>query len=280
MIATVIHWGTSPEITKLFGVFPLTYYGLLFTGGIALAYFMMAWIYRREGIGDEQFDRLSIYVVLGTIIGARLGHFLFYQPEYLWKAPLEVVLPIAKVDGGVYQFDGYRGLASHGGIIGIIIAVILYCRKTKLSFLWVADRLAVVAPVTCVFIRVGNFMNSEIIGKPTGGDYGVVFRLVDAIPRHPAQLYEAIAYLLVFSMMIMLYRRNVKPDGFIFGIFLILLFSARFGIEFFKEEQVAFERGMTLNMGQWLSIPFILIGSALAAHRRKSAVNNEYGHAY
>ncbi|MGK6352160.1 prolipoprotein diacylglyceryl transferase [Parapedobacter sp. DT-150] len=270
MTAAVIHWSTSPEITKLFGVFPLTYYGLLFAGGIGLAYYVMSRIYRREHIANEHFERLTVYVVLGTLIGARLGHFLFYQPEYFWKAPLEILLPIDEVNGS-YRFVGYRGLASHGGAIGILIAVILYCRKTKLDFLWVADRLAVVAPLTGAFIRMGNFMNSEIIGKPTGTDYGVVFQLVDSVPRHPAQLYEAAAYLLIFTIMIALYRTSKKADGFIFGIFLILLFSARFSIEFFKEEQVAFEQGMALNMGQWLSIPLVLTGLALALLKKQQA---------
>ncbi|WP_090603731.1 prolipoprotein diacylglyceryl transferase [Parapedobacter koreensis] len=266
MIASIIYWHMSPEITKLFGVFPLTYYGLLFAGGIGLAYYVMARIYKQEDIPNEHFERLTLYVLLGTVIGARLGHFLFYQPSYFWTNPIEVFLPIEKINGS-YAFVGYRGLASHGGTIGIIIAVLLYCRKTNQHFLWVADRLAIVGPVTGAFIRIGNFMNSEMIGKPTGGDYGIVFQLVDTVPRHPGQLYEACAYLLIFVTMLILYRRNTKPDGFIFGIFLILLFSARFGLEFFKEDQVAFEHGMAFNMGQWLSVPFVLAGLALAFYK-------------
>lgn len=267
MTAAIIHWNVNPELTKLLGIFPLTYYGMLFVTGIALAYYVMFRIYKRENIPSDYFDRLPIYVVLGTIIGARLGHFLFYQPAYLWQAPLEVLLPIEKINGS-YHFSGYRGLASHGGTLGIIVAVILYCRKTKLGFLWVVDRLAIVAPLTGAFIRMGNFMNSEIIGKPTNSGYGVVFQLVDDIPRHPAQLYEAAAYLIIFGIMLYCYQKNTKPDGFIFGIFLIMLFSARFCIEFFKEEQVAFEQGMRLNMGQWLSIPFVLGGLALAVYKK------------
>ena len=269
MIATLVHWNPSPEIFRIFGVFPIRYYGLLFAIGIGGAYYVMSRIYRKEGIASEYFEQLAIYLVLGTFIGARLGHFLFYQPEYFWKAPLEIILPIAKINGS-YQFVGFMGLASHGGALGILTAIILYCRKTKLRFLWVADRLAIVAPITCAFIRLGNFMNSEIIGKPTGGDYGVVFQQLDNIPRHPTQLYEAGSYLLIFAVMMALYRINKRPTGFIFGAFLILMFAARFGIEFFKEEQVAFEQGMTLNMGQWLSIPFILVGAVLMLYKRKS----------
>lgn len=268
MTPAIIYWNTNPEITRLFGVFPLTYYGLLFAGGIMLAYYSMARIYKREGIAGEHFERLSLYILLGVFIGARLGHFLFYQPDYLWKAPLEVILPISNVNGS-YRFDGYRGLASHGGAIGIFTAIAIYCHKTKFSLLWVADRLAIVAPLPCAFIRVGNFMNSEMIGKPTGGDYGIIFQVLDNVPRHPGQLYEAIAYLSIFVVMIILYRRNAKTDGFIFGIFLILLFSARFCIEFFKEEQVAFEQGMSLNMGQWLSIPFVIIGLSLVLYKSR-----------
>lgn len=268
MITAFIHWNVSPEITKLFGVFPVRYYGLLFAIGIAAAYYVMARIYRKENIPSEHFERLAIYVVLGTFIGARLGHFIFYQPEYFWKAPLEIFLPIAKIEGS-YRFVGFGGLASHGGALGILVAVILYCRKTKLDFLWVVDRLAIVAPLTCAFIRIGNFMNSEIIGKPTEGNYGIVFQQVDNLPRHPTQLYEAAAYLLIFTTMVLLYRKHNRPNGFIFGIFLILLFSARFCIEFFKEGQVAFEQGMALNMGQWLSIPFIVVGIAFMLYKNK-----------
>jgi len=268
MIAALIHWNISPEITKLFGVFPVRYYGLLFAMGIAAAYYVMARIYKKEGIPPEQFERLAIYTILGTFIGARLGHFIFYQPEYFWKAPIEIFLPIAKIDGA-YRFVGFGGLASHGGTLGILIAIILYCRKTKLGFLWVVDRLAIVAPLTSAFIRIGNFMNSEIIGKPTGEGYGIIFQRVDNLPRHPAQLYEAVSYLVIFCVMLFLYKKNNRPSGFMFGIFLILLFSARFCIEFFKEDQVAFEQGMALNMGQWLSIPFILAGIALALYKNK-----------
>ena len=268
MIATLIHWNASPEIAKLFGVFPIRYYGLLFALGIAAAYYVMSRVYKKENIPDEYLERLALYIVLGTFIGARLGHFLFYQPEYFWKAPLEIILPIAKIDGS-YQFVGFGGLASHGGAIGILIAIILYCRKTKLNFLWVADRLAIVFPLTSAFIRMGNFMNSEIIGKPTGGDYGIVFQQVDNLPRHPTQLYEAFSYLLIFVVMSFLYRTSHRSKGFMFGIFLILSFSARFVIEFVKEEQVAFEQGMTLNMGQWLSIPFILVGITLILYKNK-----------
>lgn len=268
MIATLIHWNLSPEITRLFGVFPIRYYGLLFAIGIAAAYYVVARIYQKENIPVEKLERLALYIVLGTFIGARLGHFLFYQPAYFWKAPIEIVLPIAKIDGA-YRFVGYGGLASHGGALGILIAIILYCRKTKLSFLWVADRLAVVFPLTSAFIRMGNFMNSEIVGKPTGGDYGVIFQQLDNLPRHPTQLYEAASYLVIFAVMIFLYRSNRRSNGFMFGVFLLLSFSARFCIEFFKEEQVAFEQGMTLNMGQWLSIPFILVGIALIRYKNK-----------
>ena len=268
MIAIIIHWNSNPEITTIGGVFPLTYYGMLFATGIVLASYVVHRIYNKEGIPTEHFDRLALYSIIGIVLGARLGHFLFYQPEYFWKSPLEVFLPIEKINGS-YAFVGFRGLASHGAAVGILIAILLYCRKTKLGFLWVLDRLAIAAPLTCAFIRIGNFMNSEMIGKPTGSDYGVVFQLIDPLPRHPAQLYEAAAYLSIFVSLLLLYRKSKRTDGFIFGIFLILLFSARFCIEFFTEEQVAFEQGMALNMGQWLSIPFIIAGLCLVRYKNK-----------
>lgn len=254
-----IVWDANPIIFNLFGTFPVGYYGLLFALGFFVAYYVMNWVFKREDIPGEYLDQLTIYLILGTVIGARLGHFLFYQPEYFWKAPLEIILPIAKVNGS-YEFVGFRGLASHGAAIGVLIALILFVRRTKVNFLWLLDRIAIVIPIPCGFIRLGNFMNSEIIGRPTGSDYGVIFTLVDDVARHPAQLYEAFAYFAGFLILLFVYAKYNKPAGFNFGLLLIILFSARFFIEFFKEAQVAFEENMTLNMGQWLSLPFVAIG--------------------
>ena len=185
------------------------------------------------------------------------------------------ILPIQKI-GGVYKFVGYQGLASHGGSIGVLIALVLYCRKYHVKFLWLLDKMAVGVPVTGAFIRFGNFMNSEIYGKATNGNWGVVFQRDDMIPRHPNQLYEAFAYLVIFGILFKMYKseRIRNANGLIFGTFLTLLFLARFIIEFFKENQESFENNMLFNMGQLLSIPFIIIGIVLIV--LKSRQKNDY----
>lgn len=260
----VIYWDVDSVIFWITDTFPLKYYGLLFAFGILLGYQVVKKIYIRENQDVEKLDKLFIYIVIGTIVGARLGHCLFYEPSYYFKHPMEIFLPIKQV-GNTYKFIGFQGLASHGGAIGVITAIGLYCKKYKVNFLWILDRIAIAVPLTGAFIRFGNFMNSEIYGKPTNGDWGVVFVKDDLIPRHPTQLYEAFSYLFIFICLIFLYRKvgSNKANGFLFGVFLVLLFLTRFIIEFFKVNQVAFEAGMALNMGQILSIPFVLIGLVL-----------------
>lgn len=276
----IIYWDVDSVIFWITDSFPLKYYGLLFVTGLMVGYLIVKNIYKRENIPVEQLDRLLTYIVLGTIIGARLGHCLFYEPEYFLNHPLEIFLPIQKIDGS-YQFVGYQGLASHGGGIAVLIAILIYSKKYKVKLLWILDRVAIGTPVTGAFIRLGNFMNSEIYGKPTNGNWGVVFVNDDLIPRHPTQLYEAFSYLLIFIFLYVIYKSKKikKYNGDIFGIFLILLFLARFLIEFFKENQVAFENQMTLNMGQILSIPFILIGMLIIIwNRRKFNTNKSNQH--
>ena len=269
MIASV-NWNINPEIIKLFGVFSIRYYGLLFFTGLFLGYLIVKKIYIKENVSIEMLEKLAFFVFIGTVAGARLGHCLFYEPELFLKNPLDVILPFNWNMGGHFEFTGYQGLASHGGAIGVLTAIILYCRKYHLDFLWVVDRVAIAAPVTGAFIRFGNFMNSEIIGEPTNTNYGVVFQRVDLLPRHPAQLYEAFAYLMIFLVLLWIYtkQKGKRKEGYIFGLFLVLLFGARFLIEFFKINQVDFENGMIINMGQILSIPFVLIGLTLMIWRR------------
>ena len=265
------YWDIDPVLFWITDTFPLKYYGLLFVTGLMLGYFIVRNIYKKEHIPIEELDSLLSYIVLGTIIGARLGHCLFYQPEYFFSHPLEMFLPIQKIEGS-YQFVGYQGLASHGGALGVFIAIMLYCRKYKVKLLRILDKVALGTPVTGAFIRFGNFMNSEIYGKPTNGNWGVIFVRDDMIPRHPTQLYEALAYLSIFGILYLLYPKMKHRNGQIFGLFLILLFLSRFFIEFFKENQVAFENEMNLNMGQWLSIPFIFFGIVIIffLNKRKS----------
>lgn len=273
MTLNYIHWNIDPVIFNIGGL-GIRYYSLLFVSGLILGYLILKEIYRLENISIEQLDKLALYVFLGTIIGARLGHCLFYEPGYYLKHQLEIILPFQGTIGKNFKFTGYQGLASHGGAIGIFLAVFLYVRKYKQSLLWVLDRLAIVVALSGCCIRLGNFMNSEIIGSPSTVPWAIIFDRVDNIPRHPAQLYEASSYLLIFGSLIILYFRKIKilKPGFLFGIFLITLFSVRFLLEFLKENQEGFENGMHLNMGQILSIPFILIGLVLV-FRRKSNPN-------
>ena len=259
-----INWNPNPELFNLAGI-SIRYYGLLWAIGIALAYMVVHYQYRDKKIDEKKFDPLFFYCFFGILIGARLGHCLFYDPQnYLtsFKGFWEMILPIRFLPDGGWKFTGYEGLASHGGTLGMIISLWLYCRKTKMNYLDVVDMIAVATPITACFIRLANLMNSEIIGKATGSDWGFVFARVDMVPRHPAQLYEAIAYFILFLVMIFLYKNYNKKlhRGFFFGLCLAAIFTFRFFVEFLKENQVDFEDQMTFNMGQWLSIPFMIIG--------------------
>lgn len=269
----VVYWNVDPVIFWITNSFPLKYYGALFACGLLLGFYIVRNIYKKENLSLDNLDTLLIYVIVGTVLGARLGHCIFYEPGYFLQHPVEILLPIQKINGA-YEFVGYQGLASHGGSIGVLTAMILYCRKYKVKFFSLLDKMSVAVPVTGAFIRFGNFMNSEIYGKPTNGSWGVVFERDDLIPRHPTQLYEAFAYLLIFGILFYMYKSETirKAHGLIFGSFLTLLFFARFIIEFFKENQEAFENNMLINMGQILSIPFIIIGLILIIWKSKKEV--------
>ena len=264
-----INWNPNPELFNLFGSLPIRYYGLLWVVGIALAYVIVPRQYRDRKIDEKTFEPLFFYCFFGILIGARLGHCLFYQPDYYLNHFWEMILPVKFLPDGGWKWTGYEGLASHGGTLGLIIALWMYCRKTKMHYMDVLDMIAVATPITACFIRLANLMNSEIIGQPTDVPWAFVFERVDMLPRHPAQLYEAIAYFIFFLGMVYLYKRGQQKRekaslpyhrGFFFGLCLTEIFVFRFFIEFLKEDQVDFERTMALNMGQWLSIPFILIG--------------------
>jgi phosphatidylglycerol:prolipoprotein diacylglycerol transferase len=261
MILNYIRWNPDPEIINIFGI-SIRYYGLLFVSGLILCIYILGWIYKRENISSENLEKLTIYGMIGIIAGARLGHCLFYEPSYYLSHPLEMILPITFPPGGGIKFTGYQGLASHGGVLGLIIALYYYSRKTKHSMIDTIDLIAVVSGLSFGFIRLGNFMNSEIIGMPTPKTWGVIFERVDNLPRHPAQLYEAISYFIIFAFMMILYkkRRDKLKNGFFFGLGSVLFFTTRFVIEFVKEDQVGFEEGMTFNMGQLLSLPYIAVG--------------------
>lgn len=261
MIINFIHWNPDPEIINIFGI-SIRYYGLLFVSGLLLCVYILGWIYKRENIPSDHLTKLTIYGMIGIIAGARLGHCLFYEPSYYLSHPLEMILPVTFQPGGGIQFTGYQGLASHGGVLGLLIAIYFYSRKTKHSMIDTIDLIAVVSGLSFGFIRLGNFMNSEIIGMPTTKPWGVIFERVDDLPRHPAQLYEAISYFVIFAFLMILYtrKRTRLKNGFFFGLGSVLFFSARFVIEFVKEDQVGFEKGLTFNMGQLLSLPYIAVG--------------------
>jgi len=258
----VINWDVSPDIFSI-GPITIRWYGLLFAMSFIVGYQIMIIIFKRENKSEHDLNDLVWYMILGTVLGARLGHCLFYNPDYYLSHPLEI-LQIWK-----------GGLASHGAGIGIITALILYTRKKKeISFLWIMDRVVITVALSGFFIRMGNLFNSEIIGKPTNGNCGFVFVSVDNIPRHPAQLYEAIAYLLIFIFLLSFYFR-VKgkfKNGLLFGLFLVSVFGFRFFVEFFKENQSLFEQNLFLNMGQLLSIPFVIIGIYFLFRKDKKVI--------
>jgi phosphatidylglycerol---prolipoprotein diacylglyceryl transferase len=262
-----IQWDPSITLVDL-GFFQLRWYSLLFATGFILSYMILSRYFQKENVSIEKLDKLTVYIVLATIIGARLGHVIFYDWDYYSNHLLEIFLPFRFEPS--FRFVGFQGLASHGGSIAILIAVWLYRRNQHLKELWTLDKLALVVPLAGMFIRLGNLMNSEIIGKPAEVPWAFVFEQVDNVPRHPGQLYEAIAYLLIFGITNLVYHNLKKQNGFVFGLFLVLLFSARFIIEFFKTHQSDFEIGMTLNMGQILSIPFIIFGLVLMFIKNKN----------
>lgn len=255
-------WNPDQVLLDL-GFFQLRYYSLMFVIAFSLGWFIMKKIYKNENQSEEALDSLFIYTVLATLIGARLGHFLFYEPSVFITDPLSIILPVEF--SPEFKFTGFRGLASHGAAIAIIIAMYYYSKKVlHKPLLWILDRIVIPVAIGGVFVRFGNFFNSEIIGKPTNSDYGVVFaQLGESFPRHPAQLYEAAGYIIVFIVLWYFYWKTDKSNksGYIFGLFLILLWTVRFIAEFYKKSQGGFESELgLLSTGQWLSIPFILVG--------------------
>ena len=256
MALLFVTWNLNPEIFNI-GGFGIRWYGLLFACGYFLGYLILQKMFKWENIPAKLIDNLALYLFIGTVVGARLGHCLFYEPGYYLSNPLEIL----NIPQG--------GLASHGAAIGIILALWWFSRKEKRPFSWIIDRTVIVAALAGGLIRIGNLINSEIIGVPTTVPWAFVFKQVDNIPRHPTQIYEALACFFVFALLFWMYRRKnagAKPYH-LTGFFMILIFSFRFFIEYFKEVQVSFERTLPLDMGQWLSIPFIIAGIVLLANR-------------
>jgi prolipoprotein diacylglyceryl transferase len=246
-----IIWDVNSDIFVIpFVNHPVRWYGVSWALSFLLGQQIMYYIYKKEGHSTDEVDALTIYIVIAAIIGARLGHVLFYDAIHYLKEPITI---FAIWEGG---------LASHGGAIGVLIAVYIFARKTKANYLWIVDRLVIVSALAGSLIRLGNLMNSEMVGLPTTLPWGFIFTQVDGIPRHPAQLYEAIYCLLLFIVLFVAWnsKRDTIKTGFLTGWFLIVLFTLRFVDEFFKINQAEFENDLTLNMGQILSIPFVIAG--------------------
>ena len=274
-IPAYILW--NPDIVAFsLGPIEVRWYSLLWCIGLFAVYQLMHYLFKEQKLGEDKFEPMFVYCFLGILIGARLGHCLFYEPEYFLSHPVEMFLPIRKFADGEWHFTGYEGLASHGGTLGLMLAIVLYSRSVKLNLMHVLDNVAIVTPICACAIRLGNLMNSEIIGRPTDVPWAFIFERVDMQPRHPGQLYEALCYALFFFIGWAIYRRSlgirgvngeVKPlfdirvgSGFYFGLCIFLIFLSRIFIEFTKENQVDFESSMTFNMGQLLSVPFVLLG--------------------
>lgn len=246
----IVYWNMDPNIFQI-GFITIRWYGLLFASSFIFGSIIGTWVFKRENKSVEQLDRLVLYLAIGTIVGARLGHVLFYDPASYFSNPLEIL----KIWRG--------GLASHGAGIGLLLATWIYSKKTaEMSFFWVFDRATIVIALSGSLIRIGNLINSEIIGKPTGTNWGFVFQRIDLNPRHPAQLYESLAYFLIFILLLTLYLKTGKKPwpGLLTGVAFITGFGARIGIELFKENQSGFEAGWAFNMGQLLSLPMVLAG--------------------
>ena len=272
-----IYWKPD-EIAFHLGSFGVRWYSMCWLVGLVLGFFLMQWLYNRHHYSDEKFEPLFLYVFISVLIGGRLGHCIPYESGYFlssWDHVVEMLLPIRHMANGAWKFVGYQGLASHGGVIGMLIGLWLYIRKYKMPAWVVLDFMGICSGITATFIRLGNLMNSEIIGKVTDVPWAFIFANVDQAPRHPGQLYESLFYLLVFFVILAIYKRHSDKvgTGFFFGLCLTLIFTFRFFVEFLKEEQESWEASLPLNMGQMLSIPLIALGllALITSFKRKKA---------
>ena len=263
MILLKLHWEPSTTLFKL-GSFGIHYYSLMFVIAFSLGYNIMKKMYLKEKVAIDTLESMLFYIVISTLLGARLGHVFFYDWAYYQNNLIEVLLPISSNADGGYSFVGFRGLASHGAALGILLGIIIYQRFNAYKPLaWILDRLIIPTTLGAGFVRIGNFFNSEIVGNYTGNNFGVVFaNRGEMLPRHPAQLYEAFAYFILFFLLRYLYRKGLnRQDGFLVGVFMSVLFSIRFLVEFVKESQGGFETFLpALSTGQWLSVPLIIAG--------------------
>lgn len=266
-LLSYINWDISPNISLFDGGFlQVRWYGLLFALSFVLGYQIMQYIFVKEKKNLKDLESLTLTMILGTVLGARLGHCLFYSPEYYLNNPIEIL----KIWEG--------GLASHGAMIGIPFALWIFVKRHKnYNYLWLIDRIVIVVALSGFFIRLGNFFNSEIIGRPTDLPWAVIFHRIDELPRHPSQIYESLSYLIIFIILAYRYVTNSHKieNGKNLGLFLVLIFGVRFLWEFTKENQVSFEQALPLNMGQLLSIPAVLLGLYLLFVYKPKDLNNK-----
>ena len=242
-------WEPDPILFHV-GPLSLHWYGLMFISGLLLGYALLRWIYRREGKDPERVETLFVYATVGILAGARLVHCLVYEPDRYLQHPVEIL----------YFWQG--GLASHGGMVGVVVAAWLFCRRYRESLLWLLSRLTIPGTLVAAFVRIGNFFNSEILGLPSDVPWAVVFARIDAIPRHPVQLYESAAYLLLFAILLTLYLRlgPARATQILPGVFLTGMFAERFVLEYFKTEQADYMTGLPFTVGQLLSLPAVAVG--------------------
>ena len=271
-----IVWSPNPVIFSV-GNFTLLWYGVLFAVGLVLAGWYVWGRFKEFGIEQRHFENLIIWSFFGIFLGARLGHCLFYEADYFLAHPIEMFLPVGVDEMGNYYFSGYHGLASHGAVMGLMLALVLFKWFSKLEILPIMDWLALATPLAGAFIRLGNLMNSEIVGASTDVAWAFVFPEIDNLPRHPAQLYESLFFFVLFGVGVWLFKR-LKYDGvrsgFYLSLQLMVIAGFRFCVEFVKEVQVGFERDMVLNMGQWLSVPLFLLGVVLMIYTQKYGENS------
>ena len=265
-LLSYIDWNVSPVLLPL-GPIALRWYSLCFLATFVIGFYIMRDVFRSEGKSEEDLNSLVNYMVLGTLIGARLGHCLFYDPGFYLSNPLEMV----KFWHG--KSFGISGLSSHGGALGIFSALYIYTRKREIPYIWMLDRIVIPTALGGLFIRLGNLFNSEIVGIPTEVPWAFVFTRIDNLPRHPAQLYESLGYGLIFVMLYTLYKRlrRESPDGLLLGLFTLFAFAYRFFIEFVKERQANYGQDLPLSVGQLLSVPLVILGIFLVARAIQSA---------
>jgi prolipoprotein diacylglyceryl transferase len=264
MTINYIIWDVDPVIFSV-GTVSIRWYPILLFAGIFTSYLILRKIFREESVPLKTLDSYGVYILLALFIGGRLVHCLVYEPAYYLKFPLDIIKPWRGELGNGARFTGIRGMSGHGAAAAILLALILNARRTHTPVLWIFDRMAIFGPLVGFFIRLGNLFNSEILGVHSNLPWAFIFRRVNNMPRHPAQLYEALTYLLIFVIAYLFFRRNRKSgkEGATLGLVLVLVYVTRIFLEFVKEPQTQVESGRLLNYGQLLSLPFVVLGLIL-----------------